>query len=105
MNFDKAFNEYLANIESMIHNHYARDLPGIHPARYPEVSVNKGRKYAKVSTHVPGGWGSVHSFVVLETGDILKPASFNAPAKHARGNIFEDGGIRALTTHGHIRYL
>lgn len=48
---------------------------------------------------------SVHSFVDKKTGDILKPASWNAPAKHARGNIFDaDHGASALNGY-HVRYL
>lgn len=53
-----------------------------------------------------GGYSkSVHSFISLETGDIFKPASWNAPAKGKRGNIYdEDGGRKALTRYG-IIYL
>ncbi len=31
-----------------------------------------------------------HSFVDYETGDVFKPASWGSPAKHARGNIFDE---------------
>lgn len=55
------------------------------------LSYIEGKKYIKVIKN-----GSVHSFIVKENegkfrkGDILKAASWNAPAKnHARGNIFE----------------
>lgn len=46
----------------------------------------------------------------VKAGDIMKPASWAKPAKHARGNVFdEDGGKSAidLTTYGHphVRYL
>ena len=34
--------------------------------------------------------GSVHAFVCKNTGDVLMPASWSKPAKHARGNIFDD---------------
>jgi hypothetical protein len=54
------------------------------------LSYIEGKKYIKVVKN-----GSVHSFIVKENegkfrkGDILKAASWNAPAKnHARGNIF-----------------
>lgn len=32
---------------------------------------------------------SVHCFVDRTNGDVLKAASWKAPAKHARGNIFD----------------
>jgi hypothetical protein len=56
------------------------------------VSVKYGSKYAKVSNK-----GSTHSFVVLKDngkfkkGDILKAASFSAPATNkSRGNVLTD---------------
>lgn len=56
-----------------------------------EVKFNAGRKYIKVTTK-----GTVHSFIVVGKdkdfayGDILKAASYNAPARNfARANIFD----------------
>lgn len=49
------------------------------------IFVEYGRKYAKVLRG-----RVVHSFVDLSNGDILMAASYAAPAKHARGNIFAD---------------
>jgi hypothetical protein len=55
------------------------------------LKVVKGTKYTKV---VKGG--SVHSFIVMEDtkdfkkGDILKAASWKAPAKNfSRGNVYD----------------
>lgn len=62
----------------------------------PEVSVNYGRRYAKLVTDQ-----GVFCFVDLTNGDVLKAASFRAPAKHARGNIFDaDGGRSAVNAYG-----
>ena len=59
--------------------------------------VDKGaRKYARiVSESTRGTNRSVFLFVEIATGNILKAASWKAPAKHARGNIFEsfDKGV------------
>lgn len=58
--------------------------------------IEKGKKYAKI---VHGG--SVHSFVDLTTGDVLKAASWKAPAKHARGNILDaKNGLGAMGPYG-----
>lgn len=63
-------------------------------ARYATVEVREGRKYWKVVMRTPGSSGSVYAFVDKSTGDIFKPASWKAPAKHARGSIFAaDGGL------------
>jgi hypothetical protein len=62
-----------------------------------KYSVEEGRSYIKIIRD-----NSVHSFVVkketvrnnkvFKVGDILKPASWKAPAMNvARGNIFEEG--------------
>jgi hypothetical protein len=61
-----------------------------------KLEFDIGKKYIKV---ISGR--SAHSFIVLEDdgkfkkGDILKTASWNAPAKNfARGNIFGEYSIR-----------
>ena len=42
-----------------------------------------------------------HSFVDIATGDVLKPASWKAPAKHSRGNIFDaQNGLGSMGPHG-----
>ena len=61
---------------------------------YTPLEVKKGKKYMKLidGTSV---WGFVSMWeVVLKgtlvcKGDLLKPASWNTPAKHSRGNIFD----------------
>ncbi len=53
-----------------------------------KFKVKFGRKYAKITSHDSTGMnGGVWGFVNIENGDLLKAASFYAPAKHARGNI------------------
>ena len=47
--------------------------------------VSKGRKFAKVLAH--GTQTSVHAFVNLENGDVIKPATFNAPQKNSDGTF------------------
>lgn len=62
--------------------------------------VSKGRKFAKVLAH--GTQTSVHAFVNLENGDVIKPATFNAPQKNADGtfsvryNLVDDDSRKAL---------
>ena len=54
------------------------------------VSIVQGVKYTKIVSTSYGS-RSVWGFIDLKNGDILKAASWNRPAKHARGNIFEPG--------------
>ena len=44
---------------------------------------------------------SAWAFIDRRNGDVLKPASWKKPAKHARGNIFDaDGGMKLIGPYG-----
>ena len=49
--------------------------------------IESGRKYHKLIMETGSGSRSVHAFVDKKTGDLYKPASFKAPAKHVRFNL------------------
>ena len=69
----------------------------------PHVSADIGRKYARVvkNDQLNGG-RSVHTFVNLDNGDILKSGGWSAPQVNGvRGNIFEtDLGADRVNEHG-----
>lgn len=68
------------------------------------IEVKPGRKNIKIVRI--DGQTMVHCFIDAETGDIYKAASWNAPAKHARGNIFDDGfGIGTAVNEYGAAYL
>lgn len=74
------------------------------------VIATEGKKYFKVyRREVKDGIGrneSIVAFIDKVTGDIYKPASFAAPAKHARGNINSpDNGMEAIDAYGFVNYL
>ena len=60
-----------------------------------DMIIKPGRKFVKI---IRGGsvWGfvakedGVHKGLPMKAGDVLKPAGWSAPAKHTRGNIFDD---------------
>lgn len=59
--------------------------------RYEYTAPKKGIKYTRVVQEANlGAHRSVHCFIERETGKIYKSASWKAPAKHARGNIWDD---------------
>jgi len=73
---------------------YVHDVP-------PTASVKMGKRFAKVVTR-----SGVHTFVDLLNGDILKAASYKAPAKNGvRGNIWANDLGRSCITHHGARYL
>ena len=47
-------------------------------------SYTDGNRYVRVLRG-----GSAHCFVDKTNGDVLKPHNWKAPAKHARGNIYD----------------
>jgi hypothetical protein len=59
-----------------------------------------GRKYTKVCCERTGTPCSAYAFIDNTTGDLFKPAGFNAPAKHARGNINDESGLGACGQFG-----
>ena len=90
----------------------AINFPNLDPETY-EVTFSP--KWAKVIRKYSGTGASVYCFVALtasvtkslgrvKAGDIHKPASFKAPAKHARGSVFEENFGGCLTRYG-IVYL
>lgn len=69
--------------------------------KYGVLSVTQGKKYFKI---IQDG-SSAYGFVDNE-GNVLKAATWSAPAKHARGNIFSDReGLEAIDAKGFVRYL
>ena len=61
-------------------------------SRYPnsdpyKFSIESGRKYHKIVMETESQSQSVHAFVNQKTGEVYKPASFKAPAKHVRYNL------------------
>ena len=71
----------------------------------PKVTADVGSKYARVvKVDQLNGSRSVHTFVNLDNGDILKSGGWKAPAPNGvRGNIFEtDLGADRVNEHGAI---
>ena len=67
----------------------ARYLAHLQTITLDTVEFVPGRKYGKVV--FAGTWQrSVHSFVDLSTGDLLKAAGWNAPAKGVRFNLLQE---------------
>jgi hypothetical protein len=73
----------------------------------PLLSVERGRRYLRIVSTVRTAAGeltdqrSAFAFVDTKTGNVLKPASWRGPAKHARGNVFAvDGGISCVGAYG-----
>jgi hypothetical protein len=86
------FESFIRGCNQIIKNH--EKGYGIQSAltlRYTE-----GRRYIRVMKD-----SSAYCFVDKTNGDVLKAASWKAPAKHARGNIFDDNnGLKQMGPYG-----
>ena len=77
-------------------------------ANLMKFKVYSGKKYYKIvqqEYREGASWnnyktgysdGSVHAFVNKETGDVYKPASWKAPAKHIRFSFQDEANVRFL---------
>lgn len=56
------------------------------------LEIDPGRRYVRIwlVCHGRHTSRSAWAFVDRTSGDVLKPASWRGPAKHARGNIYAD---------------
>ena len=68
--------------------------------------IQEGKRYFKVvRQYVNGSSRSVYAFIDKQTGNIFKPASWEAPAKHARGNVHNiDNGMDCCNKYS-VAYL
>ncbi len=76
--------------------------------RYENVDFNtkltidpKGRRYVRIVKSDDFGANSVYCFVDKTNGNVLKAAGWKTPAKHARGNIYnDDNGLTGMSAYG-----
>jgi hypothetical protein len=97
--FEKALEAFLGCLNESFKAFYSKHYPML-PGKTAEVAM--GSKYAKVIAKDSSR--CVYCFVNKQTGEIFKPASWAAPAKHARGNIFSSNPIACCGPYG-IEYL
>lgn len=89
-NFDTQLETFMNGLTDMLNKH--QNSVGT----FKNIQLHKGRKYIKVEVG-----GSAFCFIDKTNGDVLKPASWSAPAKHARGNIFDNSnGLKYVGPYG-----
>lgn len=74
---------------------YVAVLNASDPARHV-FTVERGRKYAKVVQCSGGVSRSVHGFVEIATGAVLKPEGWAKPAKGVRYSLTDDASFADL---------
>lgn len=90
--FQVALDKFISHVNTVINE-------GSH------ITIDHGKRYVKLIITSKYEDKSVYGFVDKTNGDILKAASWKVPAKHARGNIYDENTYAsAATTYG-ISYL
>jgi hypothetical protein len=75
--------------DALVDNFKSRNkgMVGNHPAPVYKFYIESGRKYHRIIMETDSGSRSIHAFVDMKTGEVYKPASWKAPAKHVRFNL------------------
>lgn len=91
-------------LQRKMNEHYAATILGVGQA--PIMTHTWGKKYIRIVKNEQSGSRSVYAFVDAQTGNIYKPANWNSPAKHIRGNLSdpEFSWGKALHLHG-VAYI
>lgn len=82
---------FIQTVNKSIADYYEINLPSL---KCTELEVSVGNKYIKLS-HNRSVWGFISRYdgmmkgFPIKKGDLLKPASYNSPAAHSRGNIID----------------
>lgn len=63
--------------------------------------MKKARRYVRIVKSDDFGATSVYCFVDKTNGNVLKADGWKSPAKHARGNIYDEyNGLRCMGAYG-----
>ena len=100
------FQSWLTGANKVLEDHRQQNYPNQSPVFKELLVASEGDRYIKITRNREGQvGGSAFAFIDRTNGDVLKEASWRAPAKHARGNLFSpDNGLTCVGPYG-IAYL
>ena len=88
------FITFLAGCKKVSDDNFQQNNP--HSLAAPAFRSDEGKRYVKVVRNT-----SAYCFIDKTNGDVLKAASWKSPAKHARGNIFDEhNGLKHMGPYG-----
>lgn len=84
--FETAFVDWLARAQKISDDYMAEHFPTLAKSK---LTFERGQKYIRIIREDGRDSRSVHCFVDIVTGDVLKSESWKKPAKGARGTIYD----------------
>jgi hypothetical protein len=103
--FERKLDLWLEGAQKIVNTYFQQHLRVLWELQKHDVlELRPGRRYVKVIA-LSSVLSRVFAFIDKTNGDVLMAASWKAPAKTARGNIFNpDDGLSCVTPFG-IQYL
>lgn len=98
-NITEQIETFRVALEKMLVQRHAERFAVLPP---PSVEISIGKRFARIVRKDSGI--SAYGFIDLSNGDLLKAASWKAPAMHARGNIFNQDILSGCGPYG-MAYL
>lgn len=98
--FDEKLESFVGHVQRLTNEYFQRKFPKLRPDK---ITTDPLLRYVRIWRTTDDGDGQMLSwgFVEYATGDIFKCATWRAPAKHARGNIFsEKNGTESINPDG-----
>ena len=89
LGFKEHLNEFLKHCQEVVDKEFGGK---------DKLVASEGGKYYKIVKH--GNQKMAWAFIDKSNGDVLKAASWNAPAKHARANIFDKASWIGINPYG-----
>ena len=99
-NITEQIETFRVALENMLLEYRSARFPTL-PA--PTVEISTGKRFARIIKK-DGSSVFAYGFIDLSNGDLLKAASWKAPAMHARGNIFNQDILSGCGPYG-MAYL
>jgi hypothetical protein len=101
------FVSFLQGAQKLLDTHLAEMCPNLVTLQADVLVVEEGPRYLRIvrETRVKSSGEvvsrSAHAFLDRASGDVLKAAGWKAPAKGARGNIFDAAnGLARMSAYG-----
>jgi hypothetical protein len=93
---EAAMTDFLAFLQKLTTDYYTQNFTNL---TAPEFKIMRGQRYIRV-VRDEGVSRSAFCFIDTGNGDILKPAGWNAPAKHARANLYDKATWKNVGPYG-----